>query len=148
MIEACSACERVLARCAITDAPSTPMKTQIKVIKVPFICSQTEPVVVPLEKLLATWPQKSVVKMPPLKEMTIKMMNKTSGMILKTVPIELMNEALSTPWLTKIVNSQQKMIATMIEGRFWPPLKIGKNVPKELISIVAKAIFPSHADSQ
>ena len=35
------------ARLAITEAPSTPINTQIKVIRVPFICSQTDPVVVP-----------------------------------------------------------------------------------------------------
>ena len=47
MREASRAAVRDFARLAITEAPSTPINTQIKVIRVPFICSQTDPVVVP-----------------------------------------------------------------------------------------------------
>ena len=74
--------------------------------------------------------------------------NKTSGIILKKVPMVLTNEALSTPRLTSRVKAQQKIIATIIDGKFWPPLKAGKKVPIALISMVAKAIFPSQAESQ
>ncbi len=132
----------------MTEAPSTPINTQIRVIKVPFICGQRPPVVVPLDRLLATLPQKSAVNIPPLKETMQMITNIINGTTLQKVPIVLTNEALSTPLLTKKVKAQQKMIATMIEGRFEPPLKTGIKVPIALISIAAKARLPSQALSQ
>ena len=124
------------------------MKTQISVSRVPFIWVYTEPVSVPLERLLATWPQKSVVNIPALKKIIEIMMNNTSGMILKKVPIVLIKVAVSTPLLTRRVKTQQKIMATMIDVRFCPLLKTGKKVPKALISMVAKAMLPNQADNQ
>lgn len=145
---ACCASFRLLAHDPMTEAPSTPINTQIRVIKVPFICGQRPPVVVPLDKLLATLPQKSAVNIQPLKETMQMITNIINGTTLQKVPIVLTNEALSTPLLTKKVKAQQKMIATMIEGRFKPPLKTGIKVPIALISIAAKARLPSQALSQ
>lgn len=138
---ACCASFKLLARDPMTEAPSTPINTQIRVIKVPFICGQRPPVVVPLDRLLATLPQKSAMNIPPLKETMQMITNIINGTTLQKVPIVLTNEALSTPLLTRKVKAQQKMIATMIEGRFEPPLKTGIKVPIALISIVAKARF-------
>ena len=132
----------------MTEAPSTPIKTQIKVIKVPFICSQRLPVVVPLDQLLATLPQKSVVNMWPLKKTTQIITNIINGTTLQKVPIVLMKEALSTPCSTRKVNNQQIIMAKIIDGRFWPPLNKGIKVPIALINMVAKAKFPNHAESQ
>ena len=110
-----------------------------------FIWVQTLPVVVPLDSLLATLPQKSAVNIPDLKEMITNMIN---GTTLQKVPIVLTKEALSTPLLTRKVKAQQKMIATMIDGRLEPPLKTGIKVPIALINMVTKTKLPSQADSQ
>lgn len=120
----------------------------MSVIKVPFIWVQTLPVVVPLDRLLATLPQKSAVNIHDLKETIQMITNMINGTTLQKVPIVLTKEALSTPLLTRKVKAQQKMIAAMIDGRLEPPLKTGIRVPIALINMVAKAKLPSQADSQ
>jgi len=53
-----------------------------------------------------------------LKQTTIIIIKITNGKTLQIVPIMLTKDALSTPLLTKIVNSQQKMMAIIIDGKF------------------------------
>ena len=148
-MDACWASERFFARLAKTLAPSIPTKTHIMTIKQPLICNQIVPCCPdPFTRLSDTLPQKLVVNIFTLNAINTNIKNRNNGTNLQIVTIVLITLAPSIPLFTNKVRPQIKRLANKIEGTFCPPLNIGKNSPMALISIVAKATFPSHADNQ
>ena len=119
-----------LARLEMTEAPSMPMKHQNMIIMQLTIWSGMVPRSVapawPMAARLSwTVPQKSAVKTPALNMTSANTMNRPRAATLATMTMALMNEALSTPRMTRNVMPQRMTEAIRMHGTVLPDSKGG-----------------------